>query len=148
MLFSRLFIFVEITTNNNVEQQIPIDNTHKSLIQDSKIKIQAFLSLLSKYFVLLVVICCYQLVFVVISCYPLLFVVISWYLLLFVVISWYLLLSVVICCYPLLFVVISTIISTQRLQPKDDKWPGNSWHVKLSQDSYHYFFIPFFFCKI
>ena len=19
-------------------------------------------------------------------------------------------------------------------QPKDDKWPGNSWHVKLSQD--------------
>ena len=45
LLFSRLFIFVEITTNNNakqhnnnVEQQIPTDNTHKS--QDSKINIQ------------------------------------------------------------------------------------------------------------
>ena len=47
LLFSRLFIFVEITTNNNakqhnnnVEQQIPTDNTHKSLTQDSKINIQ------------------------------------------------------------------------------------------------------------
>ena len=47
LLFSRLFIFDEITANNNakqqnnnVEQQIPTDNTHKSSNQESKINIQ------------------------------------------------------------------------------------------------------------